>query len=78
MKLQITLTKQEERLLSSRAEILGYDVTKYVKFLLAREALLAKPRVFQMNESQVDRVEQAFIAEKTGETKEWHFEEDDN
>lgn len=37
-KLQITITDQEEAALKKKAEILGYDVTKFVKFLLSREA----------------------------------------
>lgn len=37
-KLQITITDQEKAALKKKAEILGYDVTKFVKFLLSREA----------------------------------------
>ena len=37
-KLQITLTGKEEELLSQKAAMLGYDVTKFVKFLISREA----------------------------------------
>ncbi len=38
-KLQITLTDQETQLLSMRAAVLGYDVTKYAKFVLAKDAI---------------------------------------
>ena len=38
-KLQITLTDQETQLLSMRAAVLGYDVTKYAKFVLAKDAV---------------------------------------
>lgn len=38
-KLQITLTDQETQLLEARASLLGYDVTKYAKFVLAKEAV---------------------------------------
>lgn len=38
-KLQISLTDQETQLLSMRAAVLGYDVTKYAKFILAKEAV---------------------------------------
>lgn len=38
-KLQISLTDQETQLLSMRAAVLGYDVTKYAKFVLAKEAV---------------------------------------
>ncbi|KKW02686.1 MAG: hypothetical protein UY36_C0004G0002 [Parcubacteria group bacterium GW2011_GWA1_49_11] len=37
-KLQITLT-DEDQLLSMRAAVLGYDVTKYAKFVLAQDAI---------------------------------------
>lgn len=37
-KLQITITPEEEALLRRKAARLGYDVTKFVKFLLSREA----------------------------------------
>lgn len=38
-KLQITLTDQEGALLSEQAMLLGYDVTKYAKFVLAQKAI---------------------------------------
>ena len=38
-KLQITLTDQETQLPSMRAAVLGYDVTKYAKFVLAKDAV---------------------------------------
>ena len=38
MKLQITLTDQEAELMAMRGSTLGYDVTKYAKFLLAQDA----------------------------------------
>lgn len=38
-KLQISLTDQETQLLEERASLLGYDVTKYAKFVLAKEAV---------------------------------------
>lgn len=38
-KLQITLTDEEGALLSEQAMLLGYDVTKYAKFVLAQKAL---------------------------------------
>lgn len=40
-KIQLTLTNQETQLLSRQAARLGYDVTKYVKFLISREAYKA-------------------------------------
>ncbi|MFH1840744.1 MAG: hypothetical protein ABH807_01110, partial [Candidatus Shapirobacteria bacterium] len=40
-KLQLTLTDQETDLLAAKAVLLGYDVTRYVKFLIGREAMTA-------------------------------------
>lgn len=37
-KFQITLTPQEVAVLSFQAGKLGYDVTKYIKFLVSQEA----------------------------------------
>ncbi|HBU21492.1 TPA: hypothetical protein DEB02_00950 [Candidatus Beckwithbacteria bacterium] len=37
-KLQLSLTRQEAQLLELKGAQLGYDLTKYVKFILAREA----------------------------------------
>jgi hypothetical protein len=38
-KLQITLTDEEGALLSEQAMLLGYDVAKYAKFVLAQKAI---------------------------------------
>ena len=38
-KLQITLTAQEADLLSGKAAQLGYKLTRFVKFLIAKEAI---------------------------------------
>ena len=37
-KLQLTLTDQEVNLLSARAARLGYNLTRFVKFLVSQEA----------------------------------------
>ncbi len=37
-KLQLTLTNQEADLLSFKAGKLGYNLTKFIKFLIGREA----------------------------------------
>ena len=36
-KIQITLTPQEVATLSIKGKAMGYSVTKYVKFIIARE-----------------------------------------
>lgn len=38
-KLQITLTDEEGTLLAEQAMLLGYDMAKYAKFVLAQKAL---------------------------------------
>ena len=48
MKLQITITDQEEKLLAERATALGYDVTKYAKFVLGREAFEQSSRAKEL------------------------------
>ena len=37
-KVQLTLTPEENQLLSIRAQQLGYNVTKYIKLLISKEA----------------------------------------
>ena len=38
-KIQITLTPQEVAALSIKSKALGYNVTKYVKFIVSKEAV---------------------------------------
>jgi hypothetical protein len=40
-KIQITLTPEEVAALAMRGKTLGYNVTKYVKFIVSREAFEA-------------------------------------
>jgi len=52
-KIQITLTPEEVAALAVKAKILGYNVTKYVKFIVSREAFevaLSLP-VFEMGKA---------------------------
>lgn len=37
-KVQLTLTEEESKLLESKASKLGYSLTRYLKFLISREA----------------------------------------
>lgn len=78
MKLQITLTRQEEELLSGKAGLLGYDVTKYVKYLLAKEAISAIPPIIQMSSAQVEKIEGALLEDNVGRTTDWKFEGNEN
>ncbi len=40
-KIQITLTPQEVAALSIKSKALGYNITKYVKFIVSKEAVEA-------------------------------------
>jgi len=72
-KLQITLTDQEVNLLSLKAAQLGYDVTKYAKFILAREAEdeLKRVPVFRANPAMEKLIDEAIEEEKLGMVKQW-------
>lgn len=73
IKLQITLTDEENQLLAMRASILGYDVTKYAKFLLAREAVEGRNEVpvFTASPDMEKAIKEARHAYKTGKLKPW-------
>jgi hypothetical protein len=73
IKLQISLTDEENQLLVMRAACLGYDVTKYAKFLLAREALdhLKEVQIFTANPNMEQAVKEARNEFKTGKIKAW-------
>ena len=73
IKLQITLTDEENQLLASRAAFLGYDVTKYAKFLLAREAVdhLKDIPTFTANSNIEESVKEARKEYKSGKIKSW-------
>lgn len=38
-KVQLTISEEEARLLSAKAQRLGYSLTKYIKLLIGKEAL---------------------------------------
>lgn len=73
IKLQITLTDEENQLLALRASILGYDVTKYAKFLLAREAVEGRDEVpvFTASSSMEKAIKEARKEFKKGNLKSW-------
>lgn len=77
-KLQITLTDEETQLLSVRAAVLGYDVTKYAKFVLAQEAvqqITAMP-TFQATPQMESVAKKALEDERAGKVTEWKFRHD--
>ena len=79
-KLQITLTDQEADLLTVKAAALGYDVTKYAKFILAREAEEALKSVPSYGASKdMERViDEAIKEDKQGKSQEWKLGKYDN
>lgn len=72
-KLQITLTDQEAKLLASKAAGLGYDVTRYVKYILAREAeeALENIPIFKASSSTEKLIREAIEEDEKGLTKNW-------
>lgn len=69
-KIQITITEQESQLLAQKATLLGYDVTKYVKFLISKEALATahETPIFQMSDSGKKQYDQATLEHKVGKS----------
>ena len=72
-KLQITLTDQEVSLLAQKAMALGYDITKYAKFVLAREAedVLKSIPTFRANSNMDKLIKKAVDEDNNGLTQEW-------
>lgn len=79
-KLQITLTDQEMNLLASKAAYLGYDVTKYAKFVLAKVAdeTLNNVPVFKATSDMEKTIKGAIEEDNAGKTKVWQFGKYDN
>jgi len=71
-KIQITLTPQEILALSLKGESLGYNVTKFIKFLITKEAyeMVESIRIFPMSEELEKKTLKAIEEHKKGKTKE--------
>ena len=67
-KLQITLTDQEVSLLNLQAMSLGYSLTRFVKFLLGKEALETNKQipVFKMSAKLAKNTKEAIEAYNQG------------
>lgn len=67
-KIQLTLTPQETTLLALQGQPLGYDVTKFVKFLVSREVynFSSKISTYKMSRDLEDKTEKALKEYKTG------------
>jgi len=73
-KIQLTLTPQETGVLGLRADQLGYNITKYVRLLIGREALSLiedEPTIFlsQRAVEKIDKARQDHMNGKTIELK---------
>lgn len=79
-KLQISLTDQETQLLSMRAAVLGYDVTKYAKFVLAQDASEQSTFVptFKATPKMEKIIRKGLEEYQQGKTKTWVLGKYDN
>lgn len=70
-KIQVTLTPQETTLLALQGQALGYDVTKFVKFLISREVynFAAKIPTYKMSKSLENETEKALKEYKAGKLR---------
>lgn len=70
-KIQVTLTPQETTLLALQGQSLGYDVTKFVKFIISREVynFAAKIPTYKMSKGLEDEAEKALKEYKTGKLR---------
>lgn len=70
-KIQITLTPQETTLLALQGQPLGYDVTRFVKFLVSREAydFAAKIPIYKMNADLEKDVKSALDEYRSGKLR---------
>lgn len=70
-KIQITLTPEEVSALSYKSRSLGYNVTKYVKFIVMKEAssVVENYPVFSMSQSLEKRTNEALKLHEKGKTK---------
>jgi len=70
-KIQITLTPEEVAALSIRGKALGYNVTKYIKFIISREAFEAVQSIpiFEMEEVLEKKTLKALKDHKKGKSK---------
>lgn len=71
-KIQISLTDQENSLLAQRAAGLGYNVTKFIKFVISREAfsMAAKLPTISLSSKSEKKAEKALIEHKKGKSVE--------
>ena len=71
-KVQLTLTPEELHILMMRASSLGYNVTKYIKFLISREAhsFIDKVPVYTLSGKMEQLAKKAMTEHKQGKSRE--------
>lgn len=79
-KLQISLTDEEGALLAEQAMLLGYDVTKYAKFVLAQKAVeqLRVIPTFKATPKMEKIIDKGLEEYRQGKTKTWVLGQYDN
>ena len=74
MKLQITITDEEKELLAQRAALLGYDITKFTKYLLSHEAMkVVETPVVPFDEATESVISRAISEDEGKKTRLWQF-----
>ena len=73
-KIQLTITNQEHNLLALKAASLGFNVTKFIKFLISKEAFSVAEGIptFQLSkkaEKKIARAHKEYLEGKTVELK---------
>jgi len=69
-KVQLTLTPEETQALQARASRLGYGITKYIKFLISKEAAaeVGDYPVIQLSKKAIKTIEKAHKEHMEGKT----------
>jgi hypothetical protein len=69
-KVQLTLTPEEENILMLKASSLGYSTTKYIKFLIAKEAysIIEQIPQFTLSKKTEQNIEKATKDHQEGKT----------
>jgi len=69
-KIQITLTPQEVASLSIKSKALGYNVTKYIKYIVTREAeeIIEEYPTYKMSAKTEKKILKAIADRKAGKT----------
>ncbi len=70
-KVQLTLTPEESQALQRKASRLGYGITKYIKFLISKEAIeiLSDYPVIQLSKKAIATFEKAHQEHMEGKTR---------